>query len=71
MFHMFHVFAKGSFRDFSTPRPSTYPLLRPKYPLLGGIQPQFRVLGGFSCSYIYIHTQASPGVLAGAEIPTG
>ena len=29
-----------------TPRPSSYPLLGPKYPLSGTIYPQFRVQGG-------------------------
>ena len=38
------------------PRPSSYPLLRPKYPLLGTIYPQVRVQGGswFRATRTYI-----------------
>ena len=42
----FRVEGLGSDSKVHLPRPSSYPLLGPKYPLLGTICPQLRVLEG-------------------------
>ena len=54
--------------DFHLPRPSSYPQLGPKYPLLGTIYPQLRVQGGSSYKRNRMYPE-SGSKLFGALVP--